>query len=240
MNRLRNFAPFNALLLHIQKPGLTHAATAREWWQEFGRVPKRHARPLIVLRAMGPVDFVFDVLDTEGRDLPEVAFTFPVIGEITQAILDDFLRRVRDKGIAVEWMDAGDAFAGEIMVQYRMSGQTILARDYTIALNQNHSPAQTVITLCHELAHLHLGHLGPDHRFKIPDRSGMSHEVEEIEAETVAFVIGHRNGIKTRSESYLDAFKGDFALMDFHAVMRAVNAIETLIGRPATKFRLGT
>ena len=29
--RLREFAPFNAMLLHIQKPGLTHAATAHDW-----------------------------------------------------------------------------------------------------------------------------------------------------------------------------------------------------------------
>ncbi|WP_137157409.1 hypothetical protein [Rhizobium sp. FKL33] len=36
--RLREFAPFNAMLLHIQKPGLTHAATAHDWWHRFGRV----------------------------------------------------------------------------------------------------------------------------------------------------------------------------------------------------------
>ena len=64
--RLREFAPFNAMLLHIQKPGLTHAATARDWWSRFGCVPESGARPLLVLRAMGPVDFVFDILDVEG------------------------------------------------------------------------------------------------------------------------------------------------------------------------------
>ena len=29
--RLRNFAPFNAMLLQIQKPGLMYAASARDW-----------------------------------------------------------------------------------------------------------------------------------------------------------------------------------------------------------------
>ena len=53
--RLREFAPFNAMLLHIQKPGLTHAATARDWWTRFGRVPKKGARPLLILRVMGPL-----------------------------------------------------------------------------------------------------------------------------------------------------------------------------------------
>jgi hypothetical protein len=35
--RLRNFAPFNAMLLHLQKPGLTYAASARDWEERFGR-----------------------------------------------------------------------------------------------------------------------------------------------------------------------------------------------------------
>jgi len=29
--KLRNFAPFNAVLLHIQKPGLMYAASAHDW-----------------------------------------------------------------------------------------------------------------------------------------------------------------------------------------------------------------
>ena len=80
VSRLRGMAPFNAMLVHIQKPGITHAATARDWADVFGRNPKHDARPLIVLRSMGPVDFVFDFQDTEGADLPDGAFCFPVIG----------------------------------------------------------------------------------------------------------------------------------------------------------------
>jgi hypothetical protein len=49
--------------------------TARDWWTRFGRRPKPHARPLIILRSFGPVDFVYDVLDTEGKALPESAFS---------------------------------------------------------------------------------------------------------------------------------------------------------------------
>ena len=91
--RLREFAPFNAMLLHIQKPGLTHAATARDWMKRFGRAPKEDARPLLILRAMGPVDFVFDILDTEGRDVPPDAFVFPTIGDMTRATVLMNLRK---------------------------------------------------------------------------------------------------------------------------------------------------
>ena len=112
--RLRAFAPFNAMLLHIQKPGVTHAATVADWWQRFGRIPKKGARPLIVLRVMGPVDFVFDVLDTEGRDLPEQAFTFPTLGSISPDRFNTIVASVTKSGIEWKQLDAGDAQAGWI------------------------------------------------------------------------------------------------------------------------------
>ena len=47
--RLRNFAPFNAMLLQVQKPGLRFAASAVDWRDRFDRQPKEGARPLLIL-----------------------------------------------------------------------------------------------------------------------------------------------------------------------------------------------
>ena len=47
--RLRNFAPFNAMLLQVQKPGPTYAASAVGWLARFDRKPKDGARPLLIL-----------------------------------------------------------------------------------------------------------------------------------------------------------------------------------------------
>jgi len=80
--RLRHLAPFNAMLLHVQKPGLSFAARRDDWWKRFQRRPKRNARPLVILRNFGPVDFVYDVLDTEGQPLPDAVFTFPTTGQV--------------------------------------------------------------------------------------------------------------------------------------------------------------
>ncbi|WP_009963814.1 hypothetical protein [Verrucomicrobium spinosum] len=74
--RLRNFAHFNAMLLHVQKPGLRYAASAYDWKERFGRRPKENARPLLILWPFGPVALVYDVQDTEGRDLPQDVDTF--------------------------------------------------------------------------------------------------------------------------------------------------------------------
>lgn len=99
--RLRNFAPFNAMLLNIQKPGLTYAASARDWGLRFNRHPKRDARPLLILWPFGPVALVYDVLDTEGDPLPEDAQMFPARGVIEEQRMKDFAGMVAKKGI--EW-----------------------------------------------------------------------------------------------------------------------------------------
>src|ERR1017187_10839351 len=74
--RLRNFAPFNAMLLQVQKPGLSYAASAHDLRERFGRTLKEAARPLLILWPFGPVALVYDVLDTEGRPFPEDVAVF--------------------------------------------------------------------------------------------------------------------------------------------------------------------
>ena len=227
--KLRAFAPFNAMLLHIQKPGLTHAASARDWWTRFRRVPKRGARPLLVLRAMGPVDFVFDVLDTTGDKLPAGAFAFPTFGAISEARLAEMLHCVARERIEVESFDGGDGSAGWIArvgLSPRPKGKHL----YRLAYNRNHPPTTRFVTIAHELAHLFLGHLGADNGRGVSDRSDRDHALREIEAETAAYLVAKRNGVSPRSESYLSAFKGSFSQLDLYAVMRAANAAETAMG----------
>ncbi|MFN3686439.1 ImmA/IrrE family metallo-endopeptidase [Salinarimonas sp.] len=230
--RLRAFAPFNAMLLHIQKPGLTHAATAGDWWRRFRRVPKRGARPLLVLRTMGPVDFVFDILDTEGDAVPDDAFAFPTLGTMTETRFEIIVRTVAGDGIDLVPVDAGDAHAGWIGVAAHSTSRKGKHR-YEIGYNKNHTPATRFVTIAHELAHLYLGHLGADPGRRIPDRRHTPHDLREVEAETVAYIVAKRNGLTPRSESYLASYTGALGDFDLHAVTRAANAVETLMGLSA-------
>ena len=227
--RLREFAPFNAMLLHIQKPGLTHAATARDWWSRFDCAPKSGARPLMVLRAMGPVDFVFDILDVEGGDIPMDAFSFPTFGDLTDDRFRKFMWWVARERIIIEELDAGDATAG--WVKLVSSANSPNGKNtYKLAYNRNHPPPTRFVTVAHELAHLYLGHLGADRGRRVPDRGYTDHALREVEAECTAYLVARRNGVKPRSESYLAKYQGAFEHLDLYAITRAANAVETAMG----------
>jgi len=105
--RLRNFAPFNAMLLHVQKPGLSYAALERDWRDRFSRTIKEGARPLVILWPFGPVAFVYDVLNTQGKPLPEDVSPFIAHGLIDAKQLTSFIPRLKRKNIEWCWLDAG-------------------------------------------------------------------------------------------------------------------------------------
>lgn len=232
--RLREFAPFNAMLLHIQKPGLTHAATAHDWWHRFRRVPKRGTRPLLVLRMKGPVDFVFDVQDTEGGALPVDAFSFPTFGSLSENQFTEFMRAVVREKIDLVELDAGDGHAGWVRL-LALSSTPNGKNVYQLAFNRNHPAPTRLVTVAHELAHLYLGHLGPDFGRRVPDRRQIPDELMEVEAEMVAYLVAKRNGLTPRSETYLSNYKGAFEDLNLYAVTRTANAVETAMGISAQK-----
>ena len=186
---------------------MTHAATARDWWNRFRRAPTSGARPLLVLRTMGPVDFFFDILDTEGRELPLDAFSFPTLGNLTEGRFAGLLASVAREELEIVELDAGDARAGWIRLLTRSkspNGKNL----YRLAYNRNHPPPTRFVTIAHELAHLYLGHLGRDRGRRVPDRGITPLALKEVEAEMTAYLVARRNGLRPRSESYLANYQG--------------------------------
>lgn len=237
--RLRNFAPFNAMLLQIQKPGLMYAASARDWRERFGRWPKDDARPLLILWPFGPVALVYDVQDTEGKDLPDGVNPFAAAGEMTAQRMADFFSLLAKKSIRCQSMDAGDGKAGAITIENRPIDPKA-ATTYRVTINQNHATAVQFATLAHELGHLCLGHLGQDRRLNIPERPRLLHTEREIEAESVAYLVCHRNGVQPNSDSYLSTFVAEntnIDSIDLYQITRAAGQVESLLSLTAhTKF----
>ena len=233
--RMRNFAPFNALLLQIQKPGLNHAASARDWLETFGRTIKDGARPLLILWPFSPVVLVYDLMDTEGKPILEGVTAFAATGAIDQSALERFAKLLIKKSIAWNKVDAGDRNAGSIELVKR-TAKPGESSSYKMHVNKNHDPNVQFSTLAHELAHLFLGHLGRDTYLGIPERRGLTHSQRELEAESTAFIVCARNGVECKSQSYLASYvKQDTAIeqLDLYQIMRAAGQVETILGLAA-------
>jgi len=242
--KLRNFAPFNAMLLQIQKPGLSYAASALDWRERFKRYPKRDARPLLILWPFAPVALVYDVQDTEGDPLPVDVSFFQASGEITQERIQRFLLLMRRKGIKHHYFDGGYNSAGSIAMTQKPPAKkdkkdkkdnnkkAAKPSEYLMRLNQNHSPNVQFSTLAHELGHLFVGHLGPDERLGIPERPHMTHSQEELEAESFAYLACCRNGVECKSQIYLADYVSNHTNVDnpdIYLIVRAVGQLETLL-----------
>ena len=236
--RLKNFAPFNAMVLQVQKPGLTYAASAHDWRELFERRPKEGARPLLILWPFGPVALVYDVMDTEGKDLPEDVACFWARGIIDDAKMDDFKLILKMKNIEWEWIDAGDARAGSIRIVHQAADAD--AKDfnrYKISINRNHNPPVKFATLVHELGHLFLGHLGPDKKLKILQRPQIPLSQQELEAESVSYLVCKRNDIESKSSTYLANYVENNTTVrnvDLYKIMRAAGQVESILGIAAT------
>jgi hypothetical protein len=237
--RMRNFAPFNALLLQIQKPGLRFAASKHDWRERFGALVQEGARPLLILWPFGPVALVYDLADVTGGKIPEDAQAFVAKGAMTGDRIQGFIAKMASKDIFTEEIDAGDAHAGNIRVIHPPKNAETRG-SYAIKVNRNHGPDVRFVTIAHELAHLFLGHLGEDKKWGIKDRCRSEHAQRELEAESVAFLVAKRNEVKSKSETYLADFvrsQEPMAGLDLYQVTRAAGQIETLLGIAAhTRF----
>jgi hypothetical protein len=257
VGRFRFYAPFNAMLVHIQKPGTTYVAPAHRWLRDYRRRIKLGANPLVILQPMGPVMFVFDVADTEPEEdapplPPEVVQPFEVRGGRVGGELRQTIENAKRDGVEVIQQEAGSQSAGMIQRTQRRGwffSITIRERPereqldvplrYEVLLNSKFSPEAAYATLVHELAHLYCGHLGTPNPLWWPDRRGLSNEVCEFEAESVCYLVCSRLGIDNPSDEYLgDYVKGqdETPAISLDRVMAAAGLIEQM-GRERLKPR---
>ncbi len=228
--RLRNMAPFNAMLLQIQKPGLNYAASAHDWRHRFQRTVKEKSRPLLIMWPFGPVALVYDMLDTEGADLPKDAFAFYAAGKIDDKRIATFTEILSKQHIFIKPYDQGDNDAGFIR-RLTTAPDKKTHSTYELGMNRNHTVAMRFVTLAHELGHLFLGHLGDDKKLQIQGRRP-EHRIREIEAESVAYIVCSRNGVESRSQKYLSGYiaSGETTeALDLYAITRAAGHIERLL-----------
>ncbi len=226
--RMPRYAPYNAMLLHIQNPKAKYIASAREW-AEMGLGVKPGSRPLVVLKIMGPVRFVFDVADVYGGNLPEavknaVEDPFATEGKISETIWRHIEERCVQLEIKIDEEVMDVDLAGWVARDGTGSG-------YQVRINERHSLSAKFATLAHELGHLFCGHLGKGEKNFWEDRSSLSLPSREMEAEAVAYLVASRRNLQTASKKYLSLYlQPDSVLPPFSLehILKAAGAIEEM------------
>lgn len=240
-------APYNAMLVQMQKPGATFVLTGKKW-AEYGRQPKLNGQKLIVLKPFGPVQCVFDFEDTEPiPNAIKVMKEADLIKKYTESLqqaqgdldkkkMDTLVSNLPVYGI---YLDdnflASNSYGGYIMPYHDQKLKVKIDKDYdmeissnfVISVNKKQSNAAKFHTICHELGHLFCNHQCYDKRKK----RKLTLKEKEFEAETVAWLMCKRHGISNPSEEYLASYapKGEIPICSTELIMRAVTEIERMM-----------
>ena len=231
--KFHTYSLSNAFLIYAQKPDATQVAGFNDWKHKHGRVVRRGERAIWILapitrmtevevepgrteRVDKVVGFrsvpVFDVSQTEGPPLPER----PTIdaGELGDTVPDGMVEElttfVESKGFSISRGETGDA-----------GGWT----DFTtrsVVISAKATDAEAARTLAHEAAHIALDHGSRASAYHM--RPGGERPSMEVEAESVAYVLGRQYGMDTigaKSFEYIDSW----AQGDAEKVKATANAV---------------
>ncbi len=205
MARFRDYAPYNNMLVKIQNPSCSFYAREKDWRVRFDRYLKEDARPMLILAPMHPVMLVYDIDQTEGAPLPEHLTKFTNFeGEFEPKWLNRLRQNVESYRIRVDIKKLTSTNAGFATVA-RGTGDWKMR----IALHDKLSDVSCFGVLCHELAHILLGHLGTDRDLWWPCRSNLTRQTIEIEAESVAYIVTSRLGLEGSSAAYVCGYLKD-------------------------------
>ncbi|HEX4002896.1 MAG TPA: ArdC family protein [Candidatus Acidoferrales bacterium] len=204
MARFHRYSLRNIMLIASQRPDASHVA-GFQTWKQLGRFVKKGAKGILILapivlrkdaesnnheeqtertairfRAV----YVFDVVDTDGRPLPELGAAEGDPSSHSER-LKEF---IASRGIQLEYSEA----------IYPAQGQCSPGK---IVLLPGQSAAEEFATLAHETGHALLHGQAR--------RSKTTKTVRETEAEAVAFVVCEAIGLKAQnSADYIQLYSG--------------------------------
>lgn len=200
-------SPYNALLILLQRPAATFVLPAHQWQERFGYVVRPGEQPMVLLQPGGPVMFLLDVTQVEAGpgalplplDLanPYAMADAPRADEAVHWITEN----AKYDGLRVSPSPLGQGFSGCVQrtraaaaqpIEVRRRPETVVEQVpvlFDVELNRSYSPTEQLATLAHELGHVYCGHLDVGRTDHWKDRSSLSPEWRELEAESVARVV---------------------------------------------------
>ncbi len=249
MGRFHAYSPANVAMIIHQRGDATHVAGYRTW-QSLGRQVVKGARGIAIwapcsrrveledeetgdttgTRRLSGFRLVhtFDIADTTGEPLPESPARATLLeGDAPEGMWAHLASLVEDAGFQVLLVD-------DIPDRRGANGVTDFSTQVVRVAISGRSAASQARTLCHEAAHvkLHGNVLGADRR-----------ELNEIEAESVAYLVCHSLGLDSMDYSlgYVTGWSGadvDVVLATARTVQRC--AAELLAGLEDGPFGLSS
>ena len=202
MAKFRRYSPFNNMLVKIQNPHCSFYATKSDWYNQFGRNLKEDATPMLILAPMHPVMLVYDLDSTEGKKLPKHLLEFARFnGNWSPEWLVNLTENANNYMIRIGYNKHSSTSAGFATLDRGNKSDKM-----RISIHNELDEPSRFGVLCHELAHIFLGHLGSDQDRWWPARQNLNHQTVEIEAEAVAYTVTQRLGLKGSSINYLSAY----------------------------------
>lgn len=158
-------------------------------------VIKKFAKPYIIIAPKSPIMLVYDVMETDGRESPKEfpdrmfgEYSFEVKGRIDLRIFEGAVLIAQSLGIPVSQKPLHYFKGGYVT--------TAVTGRIEIYLQEEATVEENFTVLLHELANILLGHTGhkelrkiTDQKLVLPERLKISRSTEELEEETVSYLI---------------------------------------------------
>ena len=220
MSQLNNYSNRNLRLILAQNPEARQVASFKQWKENFGRYVKKGEKALRIFKPMTKIKKdennqpildkngkpetvtffglvpVFDVSQTEGKEMPKAAEVKEQLTDLDYANLYRALMVIaKENDVSVRFEEMENNKHGYYSVQ-----------ENQIVLRSNEmNKAQIIKTFLHEMAHAELHHADN------PQKENLTRSTAELQAESVAYVVSSYYGIDTSEYSfnYLSGWSAD-------------------------------
>lgn len=220
MSQLNNYSNRNLRLILAQNPEARQVASFKQWKENFGRHVKKGEKALRIFKPMTKIKKdennqpildkngkpetvtffglvpVFDVSQTEGKEMPKAAEVKEQLTDLDYANLYRALMAIaKENDVSVQFEE----------MENNKHGYYSVPENQIVLRSNEMNKAQIIKTFLHEMAHAELHHADN------PQKENLTRSTAELQAESVAYVVSSYYGIDTSEYSfnYLSGWSAD-------------------------------
>ena len=220
MSQLNNYSNRNLRLILAQNPEARQVASFKQWKENFGRYVKKGEKALRIFKPMTKIKKdennqpildkngkpetvtffglvpVFDVSQTEGKEMPKAAEVKEQLTDLDYANLYRALMVIaKENNVSVRFEE----------MENNKHGYYSVPENQIVLRSNDMNKAQIIKTFLHEMAHAELHHADN------PQKENLTRSTAELQAESVAYVVSSYYGIDTSEYSfnYLSGWSAD-------------------------------